>query len=121
MLITLASKMFCIRLMSYGQTRGAAPGSNGTNRNVGTVNANALGLPRIGTWCFAVGWRDCVNNTLNIQVNNGTISGMAWSRGAVALIPLAAIKRLLFSLPPFSALSAHSAVRLDFHLPAPSN
>lgn len=46
-----------------------------------TVAANALGAPATGTWYFVVAWHDSVANTINIQVNNGTINSAAHAVG----------------------------------------
>lgn len=35
--------------------------------------ANSLGSPATGTWYLVIGWHDSVANTVNIQVNNGTV------------------------------------------------
>ncbi|MFA5926665.1 MAG: DUF2341 domain-containing protein, partial [Patescibacteria group bacterium] len=54
--------------------------SNGT-----AVSANAsadnLGSPSLSTWYFIVAWHDAANNTINIQVNNGTVNTTSWSSG----------------------------------------
>jgi hypothetical protein len=65
--------------MPLGCASGSSWGSDGENPNVGTVYANALGTPATGTWYFVVGWHVSANNTLNIQVNNGTVNSVAWS------------------------------------------
>ena len=36
-----------------------------------------------GASYFVVGWHDSVNNTLNIQVNNGTVNSLAWTAGVL--------------------------------------
>ncbi len=46
------------------------------------VQANNLGSPSISTWYFVVGWHDSSANTINIQVNNGTVDSAAHSAGA---------------------------------------
>ena len=46
-----------------------------------TVPADALGTPSTSTWYFIVAWHDSVANTINIQVNNGTINTAAHSVG----------------------------------------
>lgn len=51
---------------------------NATNT---TVEANNLGAPSTGTWYFIVAWHDSVANTLNIQVNNGTVDSTSYSGG----------------------------------------
>jgi len=39
-----------------------------------SIAANAFGSPQLNTWYYVVAWHDTVNNTLNIQVNDGTVS-----------------------------------------------
>lgn len=46
-----------------------------------SVTASALGSPSAGTWYFVIIWHDSVNNTINIQVNNGTVNSASWSGG----------------------------------------
>jgi len=46
-----------------------------------TQAANALGSPSTGTWYFIVVEHDSVNNTISIQVNNGTENGKSYSGG----------------------------------------
>lgn len=49
-----------------------------------TREASTLGAPATSTWYFLVGWHDSVNNTLNIQVNNGTVDSTSYSAGCNA-------------------------------------
>ena len=42
-----------------------------------SVNANALGSPAPATWYFVVMWHDASANTINIQVNGGTVDSTA--------------------------------------------
>lgn len=50
--------------------------------NTGTaVMASSPKPPQIGVWYFIVAWHDSVNNTLNIQVNNGTPNTLSYSSG----------------------------------------
>jgi hypothetical protein len=51
--------------------------------NVATVAANALGSPSTGVWYFIVAWHDSVANTVNIQINNGTVNSVATSTGVL--------------------------------------
>lgn len=46
-----------------------------------TVNADNLGSPSTDTWYFIVAWHDATANTLNIQVNNGTVDSVSHSGG----------------------------------------
>lgn len=45
------------------------------------VNANNFGEPSTGAWCFVVAWHDATTNTINIQVNNGTVDSTAHTTG----------------------------------------
>lgn len=44
--------------------------------------ASTFGSPSISTWYFVAGWHDSVNNTLNIQVNNGAVDSSAHATGS---------------------------------------
>lgn len=55
---------------------------NGVSTSIGTARATSFGLPATDTWIFVVVWHDSVNNTVNIQVNNGTINSAATSGAA---------------------------------------
>jgi len=66
-------------------------GSAGTNRfrfGIGNGSANAgvladsLGAPSLNTWYFIVAWHDSVANTINIQVDNGTVDSTSTSIGS---------------------------------------
>lgn len=56
---------------------------NGTTP-VTSVSADNHGSPGTGTWDFLAVWHDAVNNTLNIQVNNGTVDSVSYSGGVHA-------------------------------------
>lgn len=45
------------------------------------VTADALGSPSTATWYFVVAWHDATANTINIQVNDGTVNSAAHSTG----------------------------------------
>lgn len=45
------------------------------------VGADTLGSPSVSTWYFVVAWHDATANTINIQVNNGTVDSHAHSAG----------------------------------------
>ena len=49
--------------------------------NVVSATANTLGSPSTATWYFLVGWHNAVANTLNIQVNDGTVDSVAHTTG----------------------------------------
>ncbi len=65
--------------------------ANGTDRftfavspagsTLSSVAATTFGSPSLATWYFVVAWHDSVNNTLNIQVNNGTVDSVSYSSG----------------------------------------
>jgi hypothetical protein len=51
----------------------------------GIVSANNYGSPPTATWAFLFVWHDSVNNTVNIQVDDGTIDSVAHSAGVNSL------------------------------------
>lgn len=53
--------------------------SNGTTQT--HLYATASGSPSINTWYFIVAWYDTVLGTLNIQVNNGPVTSVAYTAG----------------------------------------
>jgi len=55
--------------------------SDGTGGTVTAEAADNLGSPSTGTWYFIIGWHDAGSNTLNIQVNNGTVDSASYSSG----------------------------------------
>ena len=40
------------------------------------VNADNLGSPAVETWYYIIAWHDAAGDTLNIQVNNGTVDSV---------------------------------------------
>jgi hypothetical protein len=52
-----------------------------TGADVVPVQANAFGSPPIGQWIHVFVWHDSVANTINIQVNNGTINSASHTLG----------------------------------------
>ena len=52
-----------------------AYGSSDTE--IGRATADNLGAPSTGQWYFIVAWHDSTANTINIQVNNGTVNSTA--------------------------------------------
>lgn len=54
--------------------------NDGTN-SAPLVTAATFGSPSLATWSFVVGWHDSVANTLNIQINNGTVDSAAHTTG----------------------------------------
>lgn len=52
-----------------------------TGSNFVTVNADSLGTPSLDTWYFVVAWHDATANTINIQVNNGTVDSTSHTTG----------------------------------------
>ena len=53
--------------------------SNGTAYQ--REKADNLGAPSTSTWYFIVAWHDADANTMNIQVNNGTVDSASYSSG----------------------------------------
>ena len=45
------------------------------------IRANNFGSPSTDTWYYIVAWHDSVNNTINIQVNNGTVDSKSYTSG----------------------------------------
>jgi hypothetical protein len=45
------------------------------------IAADNLGSPETEKWYLVVAWHDSVANTLNIQINNGTVDSKAYSLG----------------------------------------
>lgn len=63
--------------LSFGKFRFIVfDNTNSTNMQVRTTDTIS-----VNTWYFVVAWHDSVNNTLNIQVNNGTVSSVSWAGG----------------------------------------
>ena len=58
--------------------------ANLANAWTGTIHADALGSPALDTWYFVVAWYNSIADTLNIQVNNGTINSAAYLAGVRA-------------------------------------
>ena len=52
----------------------------GTSSSV-KIQATTFGTPSVATWYFIVAWHDSVNNTLNIQVDNGPVDTLAHTTG----------------------------------------
>ncbi len=55
--------------------------SDGTDAANVQVFANSFGSPSTGTWYFIACWHDATANTINIQVNDGTIDTTNTSAG----------------------------------------
>ncbi len=51
--------------------------------NVFSTTANALGSPALNTWYFVFAWHDAGADTLNIQVNNGTVDTLSSYTGGI--------------------------------------
>ena len=64
-----------------GTSRIRFSGSNGALATW-DLAADTLGLPVINTWYFVVCWHDASANTVNIQVNNGTVDSAVYSDGS---------------------------------------
>ncbi len=48
----------------------------------GSIKANSFGAASTGTWYLVVAWHDSVTNTINIQVNNGTVDSTSYTAGS---------------------------------------
>lgn len=48
------------------------------------VDANVLGSPSTATWYFIVAWHDAGSDTINIQINNGTVDSLVTAAVAPA-------------------------------------
>lgn len=49
--------------------------------STGQIVANSLGSPSVNTWYFICAIHDAVNDTISIQVNNGTVDSATYSSG----------------------------------------
>jgi hypothetical protein len=48
----------------------------------GAANVDVVGgAISTGVWYFFVAWHDSVANTVNIQINNGTVNSVSWANG----------------------------------------
>jgi len=45
------------------------------------VTATSLGIPSLNTWYLMVAWHDSVGDTINLQMNNGTVFSVAHTLG----------------------------------------
>jgi len=54
----------------------------GNNTTSLTVEAGTLGSPSTATWYYIVCWHDATANTINIQVNDGTVDSLSYSGGS---------------------------------------
>ena len=55
--------------------------SDGLSGTVVTVVANNFGAPSIGVLIHIIAWHDSVANTINIQINDGTVDSVAHTPG----------------------------------------
>jgi hypothetical protein len=46
------------------------------------LNADSLGSPELNTWYHIVAWHDAVDDTINIQVNDGPVDSASYSGGS---------------------------------------
>lgn len=51
---------------------------------VTSLSAETFGAPALSTWYFIGLWHDSVGNTLNIQINAGAISSVAYANGVLS-------------------------------------
>jgi len=73
--------------------------SNGTATT--TLTATTFGAASISTWYFVVVWHDSVADTLNIQINNGTVDSVSYSSGIFDSTSAFAIGALFAPTSPF--------------------
>lgn len=52
-----------------------------TSNNFASIEATAFGASSTGTWYYLVAWHDATANTINLQINNGTVYSAAHSTG----------------------------------------
>src|SRR6185436_11421178 len=45
------------------------------------IITSTVGSPATGIWYYIVAWHDSVNNTLNLQINNGAVDSRSYSSG----------------------------------------
>jgi hypothetical protein len=50
------------------------------------INASSFGSPSTATWYFVVAWHDATANTINIQVNNGTVDSSTYGSTTAAAV-----------------------------------
>ena len=55
--------------------------TDGLDSNIVKLAANSHGLPGTGAWDLAIIWHDPDANTLNIQINDGTVDSVSHSGG----------------------------------------
>ncbi|KKM75735.1 hypothetical protein LCGC14_1387300, partial [marine sediment metagenome] len=53
----------------------------GDETSAGIEAADNLGAPALATWYLIIVWHDKAANTINIQVNDGTVDSSAWANG----------------------------------------
>jgi hypothetical protein len=53
--------------------------SNGST--IGEVGATTFGAAGTGSWIHVIAWHDSVANTVNIQINGGTVDSVSYSGG----------------------------------------
>ena len=70
-------------LQPFGADNARFTVSNTGSGSDGNVT-NASGTITTGQWYFVVAWHDSVANTINIQVNDGTVGSTSWSSGVLA-------------------------------------
>ncbi|KKK79029.1 hypothetical protein LCGC14_2837610 [marine sediment metagenome] len=52
-----------------------------TSGSSALIAADSFGSPPIGEWIFVLAWHDAVNDTINIQINNGPVDSLAHTLG----------------------------------------
>jgi hypothetical protein len=56
-----------------------------------TRGASSFGSPSLSTWYYIIAWHDSTANTINIQVNNGTVDSTSYSSGVFGSTSILAI------------------------------
>lgn len=56
--------------------------SGGSDENY--IAADTYGTPSTGTWMFVIAWHDADADTINIQIDDGTVDSTSYSSGVVA-------------------------------------
>jgi len=55
-----------------------------TGANTFVIDADSFGVPTTTTWLMAIVWHDSVADTINVQINNGSVDSAAHSGGIFA-------------------------------------
>jgi len=75
---TTASREYSLRYVQSSDRFGFTVRGGATQT---IILADSLGIPAISTWYFLMAWHDATANTINIQVNDGTVDSAAHTTG----------------------------------------